>query len=99
MKILLDEKSSGLGRCKDRKCEDTFKAVAETLRTSTFLKVYEDGKKISRVTELAKPDEVIKQLEVKTIVTSPLEYCVKVELLWLCKFFVNYYAVQRFCFG
>lgn len=23
--------------------EDTFKAVAETLRTSTFLKVYEDG--------------------------------------------------------
>ncbi|XP_022844309.1 la protein 1-like isoform X2 [Olea europaea var. sylvestris] len=92
--------SSGLGRCKDRNVsEDTFKAVAETLRTSTFLKVYEDGKKISRVTELAKPDEVIKQLEVKTIVTSPLEYCVKVELLWLCKFFVNYYAVQRICFG
>ncbi|XP_011081824.1 la protein 1 [Sesamum indicum] len=59
--------------------EDTVKAVAETLRTSTFLKVSEDGKKVGRVTELAKPEEVIKQSDERTIAASPLEYDVKIE--------------------
>ncbi|KAL0394059.1 UNVERIFIED_CONTAM: La protein 1 [Sesamum latifolium] len=49
----------GLGDVKPEDVsEDTVKAVAETLRTSTFLKVSEDGKKVGRVTELAKPEEV-----------------------------------------
>ncbi|KAL3844158.1 hypothetical protein ACJIZ3_001561 [Penstemon smallii] len=70
----------GLGEVKPEDVsEDTVKAVAETLRTSTFLKVSEDGKKIGRVTELPKPEEVIKQLDVRTIAASPLEYDVKLE--------------------
>ncbi|KAL8522019.1 hypothetical protein ACS0TY_012248 [Phlomoides rotata] len=59
--------------------EETIGAVAETLRTSTFLKISEDGKKVGRVTELAKPEEVIKQLDERTIAASPLEYEVKLE--------------------
>ncbi|XP_059645411.1 la protein 1 [Cornus florida] len=59
--------------------EDMVKAVAETLRTSSFLKVSEDGKKIGRATELQKPEEVIEQLDVRTIAASPLEYDVKLE--------------------
>ncbi|KAK4419986.1 La protein 1 [Sesamum alatum] len=70
----------GLGDVKPEDVsEDTVKAVAETLRTSTFLKVSEDGKKVGRVTELAKPEEVIKQLDDRTIAASPLEYDVKLE--------------------
>uniref|UniRef100_A0A5B7BC87 Putative la protein 1 n=1 Tax=Davidia involucrata TaxID=16924 RepID=A0A5B7BC87_DAVIN len=59
--------------------EDTVKAVAETLRNSSFLKVSEDGKKIGRTTELLKPEEVIEQLDGRTIAASPLEYDVKLE--------------------
>ncbi|CAK9136402.1 unnamed protein product [Ilex paraguariensis] len=59
--------------------EDTVKAVAEILRTSSFLKVSENGKKVGRATELLKPEEIIEQLEVKTIAASPLEYDVKLE--------------------
>ncbi|CAK9166112.1 unnamed protein product [Ilex paraguariensis] len=58
---------------------DTVKAVAETLRTSSFLKVSEDGKKIGRTTKLLKPEEVMEQLNVRTIAASPLEYDVKLE--------------------
>lgn len=59
--------------------EDTVKAVAETLRTSSFLKVSEDGQKVGRVTEMAKPEEVIEQLDVRTVAVSPLPYNVKIE--------------------
>ncbi|KAL3500527.1 hypothetical protein ACH5RR_039620 [Cinchona calisaya] len=59
--------------------DDTVQAVAETLRNSSFLKVSEDGKKVGRVTELAKPEEVIEQLDVRTIAASPMEYDVKIE--------------------
>ncbi|KAL1552416.1 la protein 1-like [Salvia divinorum] len=59
--------------------EDTVQAVAETLKTSTFLKISEDGKKVGRVSELPKPEEVIKQLDDRTIAASPLEYDVKLE--------------------
>ncbi|CAI9772340.1 unnamed protein product [Fraxinus pennsylvanica] len=70
----------GLGDAKPEDVsEDTVKVVAETLGTSTFLKVSEDGKKVGRVTELAKPEEVIEQLDVRTIAASPLEYDLKLE--------------------
>ncbi|KAL0330331.1 UNVERIFIED_CONTAM: La protein 1 [Sesamum radiatum] len=36
-------------------------------------------KKVGRVTELAKPEEVIKQSDERTIAASPLEYDVKIE--------------------
>ncbi|CAI9093492.1 OLC1v1029000C1 [Oldenlandia corymbosa var. corymbosa] len=70
----------GLGDIKPEDVsDDTVQSVAETLRTSSFLKVSEDGKKVGRVTELAKPDEVIEQLDSRTIAASPLEYDVKLE--------------------
>ncbi|CAL5440545.1 unnamed protein product [Camellia sinensis] len=59
--------------------DDTVKAVADTLKNSTFLKVSEDGKKIGRATELLPPDEVIEQSDSRTIAASPLEYAVKLE--------------------
>ncbi|KAL2525531.1 La protein 1 [Abeliophyllum distichum] len=70
----------GLGDAKPEDVsEDTVKAVAETLGISTFLKISEDGKKVGRVTELAKPEEVIEQSDVRTIAASPLEYDLKLE--------------------
>ncbi|CAK9184979.1 unnamed protein product [Ilex paraguariensis] len=70
----------GLGEVKSEDvAEDRVKVVAETLRTSSFLKVSEDGKKVGRATELLNPEEVREQLEVKTIVVSPLEYDVKLK--------------------
>ncbi|KAK9273502.1 hypothetical protein L1049_018312 [Liquidambar formosana] len=70
----------GLGDVKpDEVSDDTVKAVAETLRQSTFIKVSEDGKKIGRTTELAKPEEVLEQIDIRTIAASPLEYDVKRE--------------------
>lgn len=59
--------------------EDTLKAVAEILRNSTTLKVSEDGKKIGRATELLKPEEVVEQVNIRTIAASPLEYDAKLE--------------------
>ncbi|KAL6985404.1 elongin A [Sarracenia purpurea var. burkii] len=59
--------------------DDTVKAVAETLRNSSFLKVSEDGKMIGRTAELTKSEEVIEQLDNRTIAASPLEYDVKLE--------------------
>ncbi|KAK2968653.1 hypothetical protein RJ640_012496, partial [Escallonia rubra] len=70
----------GLGDAKPEDVsEDTVKAVAETLRTSTFLKVSEDGKKIGRAKELPKPEEIIEQLDVRTIAALPLQYDSKLE--------------------
>ncbi|OUZ99970.1 RNA recognition motif domain [Macleaya cordata] len=53
--------------------EETVKAVAETLKKSTFLKVSEDGTKIGRRTELPKP-EVVEQIDIRTIAASPLQH-------------------------
>ncbi|KAI4337472.1 hypothetical protein L6164_015886 [Bauhinia variegata] len=69
-----------LGNVKpDEVTEDTVKAVSETLRKSDSLKVSEDGKKVGRTMELSKLDEVIEQVDVKTIAASPFEYTVKRE--------------------
>ncbi|KAK8496149.1 hypothetical protein V6N13_098129 [Hibiscus sabdariffa] len=68
---------------RDVKAEDvpeaTLKAVAETLRTSSSLKVSEDGTKVGRATALLEPDELIKQLDSRTIAASPFEFNVKME--------------------
>ncbi|XP_042496082.1 la protein 1-like [Macadamia integrifolia] len=59
--------------------EDVVKAVAEVLRKSASLKISEDGKKVGRSTELAKPEEVMEQVDIRTIAAGPLEYNVKLE--------------------
>ncbi|XP_039024059.1 la protein 1-like [Hibiscus syriacus] len=59
--------------------EATLKAVAETLRTSSSLKVSEDGTKVGRATALLEPEELIEQLDSRTIAASPFEYNVKME--------------------
>ncbi|XP_039142545.1 la protein 1-like [Dioscorea cayenensis subsp. rotundata] len=70
----------GLGNVKPEEVpEETVQAVAETLRKSVALKVSEDGKKIGRSTELLKPEEVIEQVDSRTIAVSPLPYDVKLE--------------------
>lgn len=37
------------------------------------------GKKIGRATELLKPEEVVEQLDIRTIAASPIEYDAKLE--------------------
>ncbi|KAK7384922.1 hypothetical protein VNO78_30625 [Psophocarpus tetragonolobus] len=59
--------------------EDTVKAVAQALKNSTLVRVSEDGSKVGRATELLKPEEVIEQVEIRTIAASPFEYNVKLE--------------------
>ncbi|XP_071693315.1 la protein 1 [Rutidosis leptorrhynchoides] len=71
----------GLGDIKPEDVsEDTVAAVAETLKAnSTTLKISEDGKKVGRTTELPKAEEVIEQLDSRTIAASPIAYDVKLE--------------------
>nr|XP_043640235.1 la protein 1 [Erigeron canadensis] len=71
----------GLGDIKaEEVSDDTVEAVAKTLKAkSTTLKISEDGKKVGRTTELPKPEEVIEQLDSRTIAASPLEYDIKIE--------------------
>ncbi|KAG9456096.1 hypothetical protein H6P81_000604 [Aristolochia fimbriata] len=70
----------GLGSIKpDDVPEETVAAVAETLRKSSSLKVSEDGKKVGRSTELLKPEEVIEQIDSRTVAAGPLPYDVKLE--------------------
>ncbi|XP_010526117.1 PREDICTED: la protein 1 [Tarenaya hassleriana] len=59
--------------------EDKLKAVAETLRTSSALKVSEDGKKVGRGSTLLKLEELMEQLNVRTIAASPFAYDAKRE--------------------
>jgi lupus La protein len=59
--------------------EETVLAVAEVLRRSSSLRVSEDGKKVGRAKELLKPDEVIEQVDSRTIAASPLPHNVKLE--------------------
>lgn len=70
----------GLGDVKpDEVSEDTVLVVAETLRKSSSLKVSEDGKRVGRISKLLKPDEVIEQVDNRTIAASPFEYNVMLE--------------------
>ncbi|CAI8605661.1 unnamed protein product [Vicia faba] len=59
--------------------DDTVKAVAEVLKNAASLKLSEDGSKVGRITELSKPEEVVEQVEIRTISASPFEYTVKLE--------------------
>ncbi|XP_077210516.1 la protein 1-like isoform X2 [Tasmannia lanceolata] len=70
----------GLGTIKAEDVSDeTVSAVAETLRKSSLLKVSEDGKRIGRSTEIPKLEEVVDQVDIRTIAASPLAYDVKLE--------------------
>ncbi|KAG4931020.1 hypothetical protein JHK87_047777 [Glycine soja] len=59
--------------------KDTVKAVAQALKNSALVRVSEDGTKVGRATELLKPEEVIEQVEIRTIAALPFEYDVKLE--------------------
>ncbi|XP_047163761.1 la protein 1 [Vigna umbellata] len=59
--------------------DDTVKAVAQALKDSTLVRVSEDGSKVGRSTKLLKPEEVIEQVEIRTIAASPFQYDVKLE--------------------
>ncbi|XP_026452976.1 la protein 1-like [Papaver somniferum] len=59
--------------------EDTVKSVAEILRKSTVLRVSEDGNKVGRSTELSGLEEVVEQLDIRTIAVSPFEHGVTLE--------------------
>ncbi|WOL18715.1 hypothetical protein Cni_G27512 [Canna indica] len=63
----------------DNVSEETVLAVADVLRKSSSLRVSEDGKRVGRSTELMAPEEIIEQLDSKTIAASPLPYDVKSE--------------------
>ncbi|KAI4377636.1 hypothetical protein MLD38_015232 [Melastoma candidum] len=58
---------------------DTVKAVADVLKKSSTLKISADGLKVGRIIELAKAEELIKQVDTRTIAVSPLEHDVKLE--------------------
>lgn len=59
--------------------ETTVLAVAKVLRCSAALRVSEDGKKVGRASELLKPDEIIEQIDSRSIAVSPLPYNVKLD--------------------
>ncbi|KAI5394203.1 la protein 1 [Lathyrus oleraceus] len=59
--------------------EETVKAVAEVLKNAASLRLSDDGSKVGRITELSKPEEVVEQVEIRTISASPFEYNVKLE--------------------
>ncbi|GLU14506.1 hypothetical protein SLE2022_310710 [Rubroshorea leprosula] len=70
----------GLGRMKrDEIPERILDGVAEILRKSDFLKVSDDGRKVGRIKRLSKPEDVIEQVDVRTIAASPFEYDVNIE--------------------
>ncbi|OAY81153.1 La protein 1 [Ananas comosus] len=58
--------------------EEMVLAVSEVLRKSSSLRVSEDGKRVGRSSEL-KLDEVIEQVDSRTIAAAPLPYDVKLE--------------------
>ncbi|CAL9210542.1 la protein 1 [Musa acuminata AAA Group] len=61
--------------------EETVLSVADVLRSSPSLRVSEDGKRVGRSTEMMKPEEVIEQVDSRTIAVTPLPYDVKSEVV------------------
>lgn len=60
--------------------EETAAAVSEVIRnSSSTLRVSEDGKRVGRVNKLSKPEEVLEQVDSRTIAAAPLSYDVKLE--------------------
>ncbi|KAI3898901.1 hypothetical protein MKW92_010327 [Papaver armeniacum] len=77
--------------------EDTVKSVAEVLRKSTVLRVSEDGNKVGRSTELSGLEEVVEQLDIRTIAASPFEHGVTLEEVE--SFFTQYGKIKGFFCG
>lgn len=60
--------------------EETVAAVGEVIRnSSSTLRVSEDGKRVGRVNKFPKPEEVLEQVDSRTIAAAPLSYDVKLE--------------------
>eukprot|EP01018_Ginkgo_biloba_P002009 Gb_00794 [translate_table: standard] len=60
--------------------EDTTAAVAEILRkSSSALRVSDDGKRVGRINKLLKPEEIQEQVDARTIAAAPFPYDVKLE--------------------
>ncbi|XP_078165695.1 la protein 1-like [Carex rostrata] len=54
---------------------DIVDAVSEVLKSrSTTLRISDDGKKVGRIAELLKPEELIEQLDSRTVAASPFPY-------------------------
>ncbi|KAJ3679521.1 hypothetical protein LUZ60_017532 [Juncus effusus] len=60
--------------------ESSVVSVAEVLKNrSSTLRISDDGKRVGRIAELLKPEEVIEQVDSRTIAASPLPYDVQLE--------------------
>ncbi|GLJ30355.1 hypothetical protein SUGI_0600620 [Cryptomeria japonica] len=60
--------------------EESVAAVAEVLRKSaSTLQLSEDGKRVGRINKLLKPEEILEQVDTRTIAATPFPYDVKLE--------------------
>ncbi|KAH9300985.1 hypothetical protein KI387_012568, partial [Taxus chinensis] len=60
--------------------EESVTAVADVLRKSaSTLQLSDDGKRVGRVNKLLKPEEILEQVDTRTIAASPFPYDVKLE--------------------